>query len=106
VQNKTAPNISSADASLKSWIAVVDQLAALNPKLIVPDHSDSGDASLITQERAFLGDLQTLTAMAKREGKSADDAATAVAAEMKAKYPDWTGINGVSNIVKRAYAEQ
>ena len=106
VQNKTAPNVSSADSSVKSWIAVVDQLAPLNPKLIVPDHSDPGDASLISQERAFLGDLQTLTAMAKREGKSADDAATAVAAEMKAKYPDWTGINGISNIVKRAYAEQ
>ncbi len=78
---------------MKSWIAVVDQLPALNAKLIVPDHSDPGDAAtLITQERAFLGDIETLTLAAKREGKSADDAAAAVAAQMKQSTP--TGQTG------------
>jgi glyoxylase-like metal-dependent hydrolase (beta-lactamase superfamily II) len=107
VQNKVSPGIATDDSSVKSWIAVVDQLPALNAKLIVPDHSDPGDAAtMIAQERAFLGDIETFTLAAKREGKSADDAAAAVAAQMKTKYADWSGLNGVPNMAKRAYAEQ
>jgi len=107
VQNKVVPNVSSADSSVKSWIAVLDQLAPLKPKLIVPDHSAPGDGVLlIAQERAFLGDLETLTVTAKQAGKSADDAAADVAAELKAKYSDWTGLNNIPNLAKRAYAEQ
>jgi glyoxylase-like metal-dependent hydrolase (beta-lactamase superfamily II) len=107
VQNKVSPGIATDDSSVKSWIAVVDQLPSLNAKTIVPDHSDPGDAStMIAQERAFLGDIETLTLAAKREGKSADDAAAAVAAQMKTKYADWSSLTGVPNMAKRAYAEK
>jgi hypothetical protein len=36
------------------WIAALDRLAAFAPLHVVPDHGDSGDASLIRAQREFL----------------------------------------------------
>jgi glyoxylase-like metal-dependent hydrolase (beta-lactamase superfamily II) len=104
VQDKLIPNLSNEDASAKSWIADLDKLEPLHPKLIVPDHGALGDASLIAKERAFLADLLKSALELKRQGKSADDAAQTIAAQFKTKYPDWTG-NALANDVRRIYAE-
>jgi glyoxylase-like metal-dependent hydrolase (beta-lactamase superfamily II) len=105
VQDKIVPNMPNADASVKGWLAILDQLELLHTRLVVPDHGALGDGSLITKERAFLGDLQTRSLELKRQGKSADEAATIVAAEFKTKYPGWQTMGPVSNVVKRVYAE-
>jgi glyoxylase-like metal-dependent hydrolase (beta-lactamase superfamily II) len=105
VQDKIVPNIPSADASVKGWLAILDQLEPLHPRLVVPDHGALGDGSLIAKERTFLGDLQNRSLELKRQGKSADEAATIVTAEVKTKYPDWQTMGPVSNVVKRVYAE-
>jgi glyoxylase-like metal-dependent hydrolase (beta-lactamase superfamily II) len=104
VQSKLIPNLSNEDASAKSWIADLDKLEPLRPRLIVPDHGALGDASLIPQERAFLVDLRDRALDLKRQGKSVDDAAQLLAAEFKTKYPDWTG-NAVANDVRRIFVE-
>jgi glyoxylase-like metal-dependent hydrolase (beta-lactamase superfamily II) len=105
VQDKIVPNMPSADASVKGWLAILDQLEPLKPRFVVPDHGALGDGSLIGKERAFLGDLQTRSLELKRQGKSADEAASIVTAEFKTKYPDWQTMGPVSNVVKRVYAE-
>lgn len=105
VQNKVSPNITVDDSTFKSWREVVEQIQKLPVKIVVPDHSPVGDGSLVTQELAFLTDLETLTAQARGSGKSADDAAQSVAAEMKQKYPDWTGTTNLPDLVKRVYNE-
>jgi glyoxylase-like metal-dependent hydrolase (beta-lactamase superfamily II) len=104
VQNKLVPNLIGDNVSAKSWIAVLDKLEPLKPRFIVPDHGMLGDSSLIAQERAFLVDLRGRALELKRQGKSADEAAPMVAAEFKAKYPDWTG-NAVANDVRKIYIE-
>jgi hypothetical protein len=90
---------------VKGWLAILNQLDPLHPRYIVPDHGALGDGSLIAKERAFLLELQTRSLELKRQGKSADQAATTVAAELKAKYPDWETMGPVANVVKRVYAE-
>jgi glyoxylase-like metal-dependent hydrolase (beta-lactamase superfamily II) len=108
VQNKMLPGIATDASTVKAWRHTVEQIQQLPVKIVVPDHSPPGDASLVTRELAFLTDLETLTAQAKRDGKSADEAAKAVTAEMKQMYPDWTGMSGInplSDMVKRAYNE-
>ena len=102
--DKLIPNLSNEEASAKGWIADLDRLVSLKPRIVVPDHGNLGDASLITQQRAYLVDLRDSTLEWKRQGKSADDAAPAVAAQLKSKYPDWTG-NAVASDVRRIYAE-
>ena len=41
VQDKIVPNIPSADASVKNWLAILDQLEPLHPRYVVPDHGGS-----------------------------------------------------------------
>lgn len=105
VQDKIVPNIPSADASVKNWLAILDQLEPLHPRYVVPDHGALGDGSLIGKERAFILDLQARSLELKRQGKSADEAATMVTAEFKKKYADWQTMGPVANVVKRVYAE-
>ena len=106
VQNKLIPGMPDEDSSPKSWIAVLDKLAPLKPRFIVPDHGQLGDVSLIAQERAFLVDLQGRAQELKRQGKSVDEAGQIAATEFKSKYPDWTGgPAAIPNVVRRVYAE-
>ena len=85
---------------------MVDKIAAqFHPKIIVPDHSPVGDASLITETRAFMATLTARIAALKAEGKSAEEAGKIVTAEMQAKYPDWGSLNRLQLGVTHAYAQ-
>jgi glyoxylase-like metal-dependent hydrolase (beta-lactamase superfamily II) len=105
VQNRLVPNMPTEDASLKGWIAILNQLEQLKPRYVVPDHGALGDGSLIAQDRAFLLDVQTRAGALKRQGVSAEDAAKQIQAEFKTKYPQWENLNPLANVVRRAYAE-
>ena len=50
VQNKVAPNIFREGGTPASWIAVLDQVAKLGARHVLPDHSAPGDGSLVAQE--------------------------------------------------------
>lgn len=105
VQNKIVPNMPNADATVKGWLSILDQLEPLKPRFVVPDHGALGDGSLIGKERAFLLDLQGRALALKRQGTSVDDAAKMLTAEFKTKYPDWQTMGPVANVVRRVYAE-
>jgi glyoxylase-like metal-dependent hydrolase (beta-lactamase superfamily II) len=105
VQDKMVPNMPTDDSSPKNWIAILDQLAPLKPRFVVPDHGDLGDGSLIAKERAFLVDVQTSALELKRKGVSVEDAGKQIAAAMKTRYPDWPNMGPIPNLVKRIYAE-
>jgi glyoxylase-like metal-dependent hydrolase (beta-lactamase superfamily II) len=104
VQNKVVPNIFGDGGTPKSWVAVLDKLASLPVKIVLPDHSAPGDASLITKERAFIADLRTHALALKQQGVSADDAGKQLGAEFKTKYSDWPTMN-VAGFVRSIYAE-
>jgi glyoxylase-like metal-dependent hydrolase (beta-lactamase superfamily II) len=105
VQDKIVPNMPNADASVKGWLAILDQLEPLHPRFVMPDHGALGDGSLIAKERAFVLDLQNRSLELKRQGKSVDEASATVTAEFKTKYPGWQTMGPVANVVKRVYAE-
>jgi glyoxylase-like metal-dependent hydrolase (beta-lactamase superfamily II) len=105
VQNKLVPSLPGADGNIQNWIAILDKLAPLQPRYIVPDHGELGDGSLIAKQRAFMVDLQSRAAELRRQGLSADDAAAKLMSEFKTKYPDWPNMNPVANFVRRVYAE-
>jgi glyoxylase-like metal-dependent hydrolase (beta-lactamase superfamily II) len=106
VQNKQAPSAGFDGASVRTWIAILDQLTGLHAKTVLPDHSDPGDASRLIQEtRKFLADLRDQAVDAKHQGLSADDAAMKVTESLKAMYPDWENWYGVPGTVKKVYAE-
>ena len=105
VQSKLVPNMPNEDASPKGWLAILDQLASLHVRQVVPDHGELGDSSLIGKERAFLADLRQRALELKREGTTVDDAGRMLTAEFKTKYPDWANMGPVANAVRRVYEE-
>jgi len=105
VQNKMVPSIFGDGGTPASWLAVLDKLAPLHPRYIVPDHGDLGDESLIGKERDFLNDVGVRAMQLKKQGVSAEDAGKRITSEFKSKYPDYTGINPLANLVKLVYAE-
>jgi glyoxylase-like metal-dependent hydrolase (beta-lactamase superfamily II) len=105
VQDRISPNFTCDACSPRQWIAVIDQVAPLKPRLVAPDHGPLGDGALIGKERAFLAELQDRVVMLKSQGKSADEAGKIIQAEFQAKHPEWGGLNNIPTSVKHAYAD-
>jgi glyoxylase-like metal-dependent hydrolase (beta-lactamase superfamily II) len=105
VQNKAGIGLSGSRASIRSWLAVLDKVAALKPALILPDHSPPSDGSLIAEQRAFLTDLQERIQALKREGKKAEEAAGQISTEFQSRYAGWTRLNFLERSVVGAFQE-
>jgi glyoxylase-like metal-dependent hydrolase (beta-lactamase superfamily II) len=105
VINRFFPIFPDADASGKNWLSILDQLDALHPRIVVPGHGEVGGASLIATERTYLQSVQTRVAELKAEGKSAEESASVLTAEFRAKYPDWENPGWIADAVKRFYVE-
>jgi glyoxylase-like metal-dependent hydrolase (beta-lactamase superfamily II) len=106
VQNKAAPYFYCTECTPASWLAAVDKIVAqFHPKIVVPDHSPVGDASLITETRAFMALLAARIAALKAEGKTPEETGKIVTAEMQAKYPDWGSLTRLQLGVTHAYAQ-
>jgi glyoxylase-like metal-dependent hydrolase (beta-lactamase superfamily II) len=105
VQDKIVPRVNAGEGSPKSWLAVLDKIAPLKPRYIIPDHGGLGDGSLIAQQRAFMVELQSRALALKRQGVPAADAGKQLTAEFKTKHPDWASMDLVAGFVERVYAE-
>lgn len=105
VQNKTGPYFYCSECTPRTWLAVLDKILLLNPKIVVPDHSPPGDGSLVSSEKAFLTELLTRIVALKKEGKSVEEASRLLTPEIEAKYPGWTSLGRIPDAVARTYAE-
>jgi glyoxylase-like metal-dependent hydrolase (beta-lactamase superfamily II) len=99
------PIFPDADANGKNWLAILDQLDALQPHTIVPGHGEVGAAALIGMERTYLKAVQSRVVELKAQGKSSEESAQLVSAELRAKYPDWDNPGWVADAARRFYAE-
>ena len=106
VQKDIFPIMPNADASVKGWLSILDNIEALHAKFIVPDHGASiVDASQIATQRAYILALQARALELKKQGVSADDAGKTITAELKAKNPDWPNPNNIAGEVVRVYEQ-
>jgi glyoxylase-like metal-dependent hydrolase (beta-lactamase superfamily II) len=103
VQNKTGPYFYCDDCTPRSWLAVLNQVARLSPSIVVPDHSDVGDGTLIAQERDMMAYLASRIAALKASGASAEQASATLTAEVKEKYPGWGGFTHLDQAVQHVY---
>jgi glyoxylase-like metal-dependent hydrolase (beta-lactamase superfamily II) len=104
VESKLFP-IMPEESSMKGWIGVLDKLEPLKPRLIVPDHGELGDGSLIGKEKSMLQELQGRALDLKHQGKSAEEAGKLLTNELHAKHPDYGQAERIAADVKLVYAE-
>ena len=105
VQDRLVPRVNIGEGTPKGWLAILDKIAPLQPRYVVPDHGALGDGSLIAKERGFIVDLQGRALALKQQGVSVSDAGKQLMAEFKAKYPDWGNMDLVVSFVERVYGE-
>jgi glyoxylase-like metal-dependent hydrolase (beta-lactamase superfamily II) len=92
-------------SSMKAWLTAFDTLEALKPQTIVPAHGEVGPGTIIATNRAIMQAVQARVRALKAEGKSVDDVAKTVQAELQAQHPDWPRANGLIAAARAAYAE-
>ncbi len=106
VQKNIFPIMPNEDASVKGWLANLDRIEALHPRLIVPDHGEPiVYPPQIGKEREYLLALQARAMELKRKGVSAEDAGKQMTMELRAKYPDWPNPNNIAGEVQRVYEQ-
>lgn len=92
-------------SSMKAWLTAFDTLDALKPQTIVPAHGEIGTGTLIAANRSLMQAVQARARALKAEGRSADEVAKTVQAELQAQHPDWPRANGLAAAARAAYAE-
>jgi glyoxylase-like metal-dependent hydrolase (beta-lactamase superfamily II) len=105
LSSKSYPGMPDRTPSVTNWLDVVDRLEALHPLIVMPNHGDMRDATLISSQREVLRDLQRRSRELKAEGQTAEQAGQTLTAEFDVKYPDWKGVAAIPAIVRRFYAE-
>jgi glyoxylase-like metal-dependent hydrolase (beta-lactamase superfamily II) len=111
VQKKVVPFAATPGATYASWLAVLEELSALQPALIIPTHSPVGDASLIAEDIDFITDMRARMGSSKSSGLSVEDASARLSEEFEKHYPewaanpDWRNMVTLQNLAKRLYEE-
>ena len=95
----------TAVSSMKAWLAAFDALEALKPQTIVPAHGEVGPGTIIGSNRSIMQAVQSRARALKAEGRTADDVAKTVQAELQAQHPEWPRANGLAAAARSAYAE-
>jgi glyoxylase-like metal-dependent hydrolase (beta-lactamase superfamily II) len=97
------PNIGQARSA--TWLASMDRFEKLRPKRVVPSHGRVGEGlEFMTTYRNFIRDVQAGVAAQKKQGKSVDEAVTAVTAELQGEYP--TAGQRLGGAIRAIYGEQ
>ena len=96
-----APNVGGS--TIRQWMASMDLFEKLAPKRIVPSHGPMGDASLVASYKSVFQTVQSRAAELKKQGRTADEAVTAISAELQGKYPN--AGNRLAGTIRAAYNE-
>jgi len=98
------PAFATPQSRSESWLASLDEMERLKPRIVVGAHYDVTDASIIRDYRSFLTALRARVGELKKEGKSGDETAEIVRGEFAKKYPDWQQpirVHVAANVVYR-----
>ncbi len=93
------PNVGGA--AFSQWLASMDRFEKLQPKRIVPSHGPMGDVAMITAYRTFLQTVQRRVGELKKQGRTIDETAAALTAELEGTYPG--AGNRLAGTIRAAY---
>lgn len=98
--------LAAGDAtSMAAWLKAFDTFDAMHPTTIVPSHGAIGTGALIAANRTVMQGIHDRAVALKAQGKSIDETASTIQAEMSAAHPDWPRANGIAPAARAAYRE-
>lgn len=95
------PNV--GNATVRQWLTSMNVFEKLQPKRIVPSHGPMGDAGLIAIYKTLLTTVSSRASELKKQGRTLEEATTAISAELQAKYPN--GGARLLGTIRAAYNE-
>jgi glyoxylase-like metal-dependent hydrolase (beta-lactamase superfamily II) len=95
------PNV--GNATVRQWLTSMNVFEKLQPKRIVPSHGPMGDTGLIATYKTLLTTVSSRASELKKQGRTLEEATTAIAAELQAKYPN--GGARLLGTIRAAYNE-
>lgn len=101
------PRLASPTSGVRVWLEALAALTPLQVELVVPSHGPMGDASVIEKNAEFFGLLQSRSAELKAQGRSEDEVAELLTAELAPGFSDWAseGVERIGSAARVAYAE-
>ncbi|WP_374103746.1 MBL fold metallo-hydrolase [Streptomyces sp. ISL-86] len=79
------------DVSGVRWLAVMDQLAATGPRVVVPGHGDLGGPQVLTGVADQLRELRDETWRRRDSAMGEDEIVAEVRALLIERHPEWAG---------------
>jgi glyoxylase-like metal-dependent hydrolase (beta-lactamase superfamily II) len=79
------------DVSGVGWLAILDRLAADEPRVVVPGHGEVGGGAVLTDVRDYLRELRDETWRRRDSAMSREDVVTEVRALLLERHPEWAG---------------
>ena len=101
------PGFRNPNYGVVAWRESLERLAELDADIIVPSHGPTGDASMIQVYDDYFAMIQSRVAELKAQGRSADDIAELMIAEVAPSYPDWLQEDAdlIGNVARSAFEE-
>ena len=101
------PGFRNPNYGVVAWRESLERLAELDADTIVPSHGPTGDASMIQVYDDYFATIQSRVAELKAQGRSADDIAELMIAELAPRYPDWLQEDAdlIGNVARAAFEE-
>lgn len=72
------------------WVAILTELCALRPKIVVPGHGGFGGVEILAAVRDYIVALGRRVMLARAAGKDADTIVAELSPKIRAEHPDWS----------------
>jgi glyoxylase-like metal-dependent hydrolase (beta-lactamase superfamily II) len=99
---KAQPSFGSPYSTVSHWLSTLDDLAKLQPRIIVPSHGPTGGMDLIAGYKNYLTEIKDRAASEKKAGRSEEEAVNTVNAAMADRFADKGRLAGA---VRAAFKE-
>jgi glyoxylase-like metal-dependent hydrolase (beta-lactamase superfamily II) len=91
------------DVDGNRWIAVLNQLTALDPAIVVPGHGEVTDTTRIRDVRDYLDHVRSEARRLRASGASPDEAAATIDTDARARWSTWANPEWISFTARAFY---
>jgi glyoxylase-like metal-dependent hydrolase (beta-lactamase superfamily II) len=106
VEDRFFPIMPDEDSRGSAWIAVMQSLLELGPRIVVPGHGSIGDPAMIRAVSDYLSHVRAEVFRLADAGNSQEEIAKVLVPRMVALHPDWDNAIFVPNQIAIFYAER